>query len=127
MRSAILLFMFALSATSFAQDYPRKTVRVVAPFAPGGATDLLARLVSQKLSERWGQTVIIDNRTGAGGHIGAELAARSTPDGYTLLVAGAPHAIGMSLYKKLGYDRPGALVRDERHPDVQELDAEMIR
>ena len=87
-----------------AQDYPRKAVRVVAPFAPGGATDLLARLVSQKLSERWGQSVLVDNRTGAGGHIGAELAARSPPDGYTLLVAGAPHAIGMSLYKKLNYD-----------------------
>ena len=85
-------------------SYPRKAVRVVAPFAPGGATDLLARLVSQKLSERWSQSVLVDNRTGAGGHIGAELAARSAPDGYTLLVAGAPHAIGMSLYKKLGYD-----------------------
>ncbi|HUP94550.1 MAG TPA: tripartite tricarboxylate transporter substrate binding protein [Burkholderiales bacterium] len=87
-----------------AQDYPRKAVRVIAPFAPGGATDLLARLVSQKLSERWGQGVLVDNRTGAGGHIGAELAARAAPDGYTLLVAGAPHAIGVSLYRKLGYD-----------------------
>jgi tripartite-type tricarboxylate transporter receptor subunit TctC len=91
-------------STSSGQSYPRKAVRVVAPFAPGGATDLLARLVSQKLSERWSQSVLVDNRTGAGGHIGAELAARSAPDGYTLLVAGAPHAIGMSLYKKLGYD-----------------------
>ena len=92
------------ASLAVAQDFPRKTVRVIAPFAPGGATDLLARLVSQKLGERWGQTVIIDNRTGAGGHIGAEVAARSAPDGYTLLVAGAPHAIGMSLYKKLSYD-----------------------
>jgi tripartite-type tricarboxylate transporter receptor subunit TctC len=97
--------LLALCASmAAAQDYPRKAVRVVAPFAPGGATDLLARLVSQKLSERWGQSVLVDNRTGAGGHIGAEVAARSAPDGYTLLVAGAPHAIGMSLYKKLGYD-----------------------
>ena len=97
----------AFAASAAAQDsstFPRKTVRVIAPFAPGGATDLLARLVSQKLSERWGQSVLVDNRTGAGGHIGAELAARSPPDGYTLLVAGAPHAIGMSLYKKLNYD-----------------------
>ena len=97
--------LLALCASmAAAQDYPRKAVRVVAPFAPGGATDLLARLVSQKLSERWSQSVLVDNRTGAGGHIGAEVAARSAPDGYTLLVAGAPHAIGMSLYKKLGYD-----------------------
>ena len=108
MRALIRLFvpavLMTLAPISHAQDYPRKPVRVIAPFAPGGATDLLARLVSQKLSERWGQSVIIDNRTGAGGHIGAEVAARSPPDGYTLLVAGAPHAIGMSLYKKLAYD-----------------------
>ena len=81
---------------------------MVAPFAPGGATDVLARIVSQKLGERWGQTVIVDNRPGAGGNIGAELAARSAPDGYTLVVAGAPHAINMTLYSKLTYD----LVRD---------------
>ncbi len=108
MRWAIPLCFAAASAcfasATGAQDYPRKAVRVIAPFAPGGATDLLARLASQKLSERWGHSVIVDNRTGAGGHIGAELAARAAPDGYTLLVAGAPHAIGVSLYRKLGYD-----------------------
>ena len=111
-QSCIPALLAACSALVSAQDlpsgsgpsYPRKTVRVIAPFAPGGATDLLARLVSQKLSERWGQSVLVDNRTGAGGHIGAELAARSTPDGYTLLVAGTPHAIGVSLYRKLAYD-----------------------
>ena len=103
-RWLLLAVLAACAFSAGAQDYPRKTVRVVAPFAPGGATDLLARLVSQKLSERWGHTVLVDNRTGAGGHIGAEVAARSPPDGYTLLVAGAPHAIGMSLYKKLSYD-----------------------
>ena len=101
-------FVFAIVAgwaiAAAAQDYPTKTVRVIAPFAPGGATDLLARLVSQKLTERWKQNVIVDNRPGAGGHIGAELAVRAVPDGYTLVVAGAPHAIGMSLYKKLNYD-----------------------
>ena len=103
-RSIVPAVLVCFAPLAAAQDYPRKAVRVVAPFAPGGATDLLARLVSQKLSERWSQSVIIDNRTGAGGHIGAELAARSPPDGYTLLVAGTPHAIGMSLYKKLNYD-----------------------
>jgi tripartite-type tricarboxylate transporter receptor subunit TctC len=103
-RFVVTAAVAGVASFAWAQDFPRKTVRVVAPFAHGGATDLLARLVSQKLSERWGHSVIVDNRTGAGGHIGAEVAARSTPDGYTLLVAGAPHAIGMSLYKKLNYD-----------------------
>ena len=103
-RWSVLIVLTAYAPVSSAQDFPRKAVRLIAPFAPGGATDLLARLVGQKLSERWGQSVLIDNRTGAGGHIGAEIAARSPPDGYTLLVAGAPHAIGVSLYRKLGYD-----------------------
>ena len=91
-------------APASAQGYPVKTVRLIAPFAPGGATDVLARLTAQKLGERWGHSVIVDNRVGAGGHIGAELASRAAPDGYTLLVAGTPHAIGMSLYQKLAYD-----------------------
>jgi tripartite-type tricarboxylate transporter receptor subunit TctC len=93
-----------LAGPALAQTFPSKTVRMIAPFAPGGATDVLARLTAQKLGERWGQTVIVDNRVGAGGHIGAELASRAAPDGYTLLVAGTPHAIGMSLYQKLAYD-----------------------
>ena len=106
--AAIVVVLACSVAPAAAQTYPVKTVRLIAPFAPGGATDVLARLAAQKLSERWGQTVITDNRVGAGGHIGAELAARAAPDGYTLLVAGTPHAIGMSLYKKLAYD----LVKD---------------
>ena len=101
--SALLLAAFLVAPVS-AQNYPAKTVRLIAPFAPGGATDVLARLTAQKLGERWGQSVIVDNRVGAGGHIGAELASRAAPDGYTLLVAGTPHAIGMSLYQKLAYD-----------------------
>jgi tripartite-type tricarboxylate transporter receptor subunit TctC len=105
---AVVVALACSVAPAAAQTYPAKTVRLIAPFAPGGATDVLARLAAQKLSERWGQTVITDNRVGAGGHIGAELAARAAPDGYTLLVAGTPHAIGMSLYKKLAYD----LVKD---------------
>ncbi len=106
--AAAVVVLACAVAPAAAQTYPAKTVRLIAPFAPGGATDVLARLAAQKLSERWGQTVITDNRVGAGGHIGAELAARAAPDGYTLLVAGTPHAIGMTLYKKLAYD----LVKD---------------
>ena len=97
-----------------AQEFPTKTVRVIAPFAPGGATDALARIVGQKLTERWHQQVIVDNRPGAGGNIGAELAARATPDGYTLVVAGAPHAINMTLYRKLSYDLQKDLVAINR-------------
>ncbi|MDO8534828.1 MAG: tripartite tricarboxylate transporter substrate binding protein, partial [Xanthobacteraceae bacterium] len=90
---------------AWAQDYPARPVRMVTPFAPGGATDVLARIVSLKLYERWGQTVIVDNRVGASGNIGAEYVAKSAaPDGYTLLMAGAPHAINMSLFRNLRYD-----------------------
>lgn len=110
--SAIVLLGAAAMAS--AQTYPSKPVRLIAPFAPGGATDVLARLTAQKLGERWGQTVIVDNRVGAGGHIGAELASRAVADGYTLLVAGTPHAIGMSLYKKLAYDLAKDLVGANR-------------
>jgi tripartite-type tricarboxylate transporter receptor subunit TctC len=106
--AAVAVVVSCIAAPVAAQTYPARTVRLIAPFAPGGATDVLARLAAQKLGERWGQSVIVDNRVGAGGHIGAELASRAAPDGYTLLVAGTPHAIGMSLYKKLAYD----LVRD---------------
>lgn len=87
-----------------AQTYPTKPVRLIIPFAPGGATDLLGRLVAQRLNERLGQTVIPDNRTGGGGNIGAELVVKSPADGYTIMVAGIPHAINMSLYKKVNYD-----------------------
>lgn len=103
--AAVLVATSLLAAVpAAAQTYPARPVRLIAPFAPGGATDVLARLAGQKLGERWGQSVIVENRVGAGGHIGSELASRAAPDGYTLLVAGTPNAIGMSLYQKLGYD-----------------------
>ena len=110
--SVVTLLLAAAPAA--AQSYPVRPVRLIAPFAPGGATDVLARLAAQKLGERWGQPVIVDNRVGAGGHIGAELASRAAPDGYTLVVAGTPHAIGMSLYQKLAYDLGKDLVAINR-------------
>jgi len=116
MRIFALMLAVAASivAPAAAQNYPVKTVRLIAPFAPGGATDVLARLTAQKLGERWGQSVIVDNRAGAGGNIGAEAAVRSAPDGYTLLVAGAPHAINMTLYRNLTYDLARDLVAINR-------------
>jgi tripartite-type tricarboxylate transporter receptor subunit TctC len=104
LRCALLLIAFFAAGTSPAQDYPSRPVRIVVPFSPGGATDVLARLVGQKLSERSGQPVLIENRAGAGGNIGADQVAKSAPDGYTLLLGGVPHAISASLYSKLPYD-----------------------
>ena len=89
----------------FAQDYPNRPVKIVAPFAPGGGSDVWARTLSPKLYKRWGQTVIVENRVGASGNLAAEYVAKSVaPDGYTLLMAGNTHAIGMSLFKNLRYD-----------------------
>jgi tripartite-type tricarboxylate transporter receptor subunit TctC len=87
-----------------AQSYPNRPIRIIVPFAAGGAVDILSRAVGQKLSEQWGQQVVIDNRAGAGGNIGAELAARAAPDGYTIMMGDAAHANAVTLYRKLGYD-----------------------
>jgi len=93
------------AALACAQTYPTKPIRLVVPFPPGGATDILARDVAQKLTEAWGQSVIVDNRPGAGGNIGSELVAKSAPDGYTLEMGTVgTHAINASLYAKMPYD-----------------------
>ena len=98
----LLGLVFALAS---AQSYPTKPIRLVVPFPPGGATDILARDVAQKLTEAWGQSVIVDNRPGAGGNIGSELVAKSAPDGYTLEMGTVgTHAINASLYAKMPYD-----------------------
>ena len=98
---------FAVPALTQAQAsgsaYPNKPVRLVVPYPPGGPTDIVARLVAQKLSDAMGQQFVIDNRPGAGGNPGAELVARSPADGYTLVVATTAHAINPSLFKSLGY------------------------
>ncbi|WP_265298846.1 tripartite tricarboxylate transporter substrate binding protein [Verminephrobacter eiseniae] len=86
-----------------AQGYPNKPVRLVVAYPPGGATDIVAHVLAQKLSEQTGQQFIVDNRPGAGGNTGAEWAARSAPDGYTLVLATTAHAISPALFKNLGY------------------------
>jgi tripartite-type tricarboxylate transporter receptor subunit TctC len=98
------LLLCALAVPAAAQDYPAKPIRMIVPFSPGGSTDVLARMTGQKLSERLGQQMVVENRAGGGGHIGAEVVVKAPPDGYTLLTAGIPQAIGMSLFKKLNYN-----------------------
>jgi tripartite-type tricarboxylate transporter receptor subunit TctC len=87
-----------------AQSYPSKTVRMIVPFAAGGNTDIIARVYAPKMAEALGQQIIIDNRGGAGGTIGTEMAARAAPDGYTLLMVSAGHTINPAMIKKLPYD-----------------------
>ena len=103
-----LAIVAALTGAAHAQNYPSKPIRFVLPFPPGGGTDTLARIVGQKLGEGLGQTVVMDNRPGAGANIGAEMGAHSVPDGYTLTMGNVAHAINMTLYARPGYD----LVRD---------------
>ena len=102
---ALSPFLLAfISFAAAAQAYPTKPVRLIVPFPPGGATDFLGRIVGQKLTERLGQQVIVDNRTGGGGNIGAEFVAKSPADGYTIMIGGIPHAINATLYSKLTYN-----------------------
>ncbi len=95
--------LFAATA-ALAQNWPVKPVRMIVPFATGGGTDIQARLFSAKLQPLLGQQVIVDNRTGAGGNIGAELVAKSSPDGYTVLFQSASLAVNATLYRKLNYN-----------------------
>lgn len=88
---------------ALAQNYPAKSVRIIVPFAPGGATDIVTRVVAAKLNEMWGQQVVVDNRAGAGGTIGAETTVRSTPDGYTIAMVSGSYSANAALFK-LPYD-----------------------
>ena len=97
------LALAAVPATAFAQAYPQKTIRFVVPFPPGGATDALARILGERMSDAWKQPVLIDNRAGAGGNIAAELVAKSPADGYTIIVVGMSHAANLALYSRLAY------------------------
>jgi tripartite-type tricarboxylate transporter receptor subunit TctC len=98
------LALLLLPAWAAAQAYPQKPIRFIVPFPPGGATDALARILGEKMSEAWKQPVLIDNRAGAGGNIAAEVVAKSPADGYTIIVVGMNHAANLALYSKLAYN-----------------------
>lgn len=101
----LLALVFAgLAPAHAATDYPDKPVRIIVPVAAGGPTDIVARLLADKLSKMWGQQVVVENKSGAGTNIGNEFVAHSDPDGYTILFATSSLAVNMSLYKKLGYN-----------------------
>jgi tripartite-type tricarboxylate transporter receptor subunit TctC len=105
--SAVLIAIVAFTPPAFCAEpaYPTKPVRMIAPYPPGGTSDIIARIIGQKLFDAWGQQIVVDNRAGANGGIGCELAAKSPADGYTLLVGNmTPIAANPSLYRKLGYD-----------------------
>jgi len=102
--SLIAALTLCPTGVASSRDYPIKPIRVIVPYAPGGGTDTTARILAQKLTDKWGQSVIVDNRPGAAGIIGSDIVAKATPDGYTLLVVAGAHAINPSLYSKLPYD-----------------------
>ena len=103
--------LLCIAAGANAQNYPTKPVRIIVPFSPGGATDIVTRIVAQKLTEIWDQTIVVDNRAGAGGNIGGELAAKAMPDGYTLFMpSGSVVTANQHMYKKLNWNPEKDLV-----------------
>lgn len=128
--AAVLLAATAPQALAQAAGYPNKTIKIVVPFAVGGIADTFARVIGQKLSDAWGQPVVVENKTGAGGNIGADLVAKAAPDGYTLLLSNiGTHAVNVHLMKSMPFDPvkdfvPIAHVLDAEglmvvHPDVK--------
>lgn len=99
-----LTLLAAPAGVARAQGYPSRPVRLVVPYPPGGATDVIARMLAERLAAKWGQSVVVENRTGAGATVGAEVVARSAPDGYTLFETTSAHTISASLYRRLPYD-----------------------
>ncbi len=99
-----LLTAIFIGGTAYAQTYPAKPIRIIVPFTPGSATDVMARIVGERLNAAWGQPVVVDNRPGAGGTIGIRETARAEPDGHTFVVVSSGHAVNHVLYKDLQYD-----------------------
>ena len=104
MKKVLVFLVVFLAGTAWAQTYPTKPIKIIVPFTPGSATDVMARIVGERLNAAWGQPVVVDNRPGAGGTIGIRETARADPDGYTLAVVSSGHAVNHVLYKDLGYD-----------------------
>ncbi len=105
-RCAVIgLLLIAVQGSSRAQEYPTGPVRIIVPFSPGGAGDILARMLGERLEEKWGNSFVVENKTGAGGVMGTAAVAKAAPDGYTLLITGSPQlAANVSLFKTLAYD-----------------------
>jgi len=129
MKKVLLAVLLAASLPVLAQQYPSKPIRIVVPFPPGGIADVICRVFAQKFTETWSEPVIVDNRAGAGGNIGADIVAKSPPDGYTIGIGSiGTHAVNMSLFSKMPYDSvrdfaPVALVMEADgllvvHPSV---------
>src|SRR4051794_27112219 len=104
MKLVVALLGIAVACAAFAQTFPSRAIRVIVPFPAGGTADGIARTVSQRMSENVGQAIVVENRSGANGIVGTEAVAKSTPDGYTLLMAPSGHAINNSLNANVPYD-----------------------
>jgi tripartite-type tricarboxylate transporter receptor subunit TctC len=104
MRRMLVAALLLTVGLAHAQDYPSKPIRMIVPYPPGGGTDVVARIVNEKLSQELGQAIVIDNKGGAGGSVGTEIASKAAPDGYTILLTLSSHTINPKLFPKLGYD-----------------------
>ena len=104
MRLRVFAFLSLFTGVVFSQSYPAKPIRLIVPFPPGGSNDIVGRMVGQQLGERLAQSMVIDNRGGAGGTIGTDMGAKAAPDGYTLLLISVAHAFNPAMYRKLPYD-----------------------
>jgi tripartite-type tricarboxylate transporter receptor subunit TctC len=104
MRRTLVAALLLAAGLAHAQDYPSKPIRMIVPYPPGGGTDVVARIVNEKLAVELGQSIVIDNKGGAGGSVGTEIASKAPADGYTILLTLSSHTINPKLFPKLGYD-----------------------